>query len=153
MSLAPGGRIRGLLLAAPLLAVLPLLPLAPVQAARAPSGPHGEVSPAPRGAPSGLLPRPLPAAVVEDDAEETPPGAGALPPVRAKAPDGSLRAPARDSATGEETIQAVPFLVGSGLILLAVVLVFHRTLRADRLLEKARRSRRDRPRRQEPKGE
>ncbi|GHH71236.1 hypothetical protein GCM10017673_24400 [Streptosporangium violaceochromogenes] len=158
MSLAPGGRIRGLLLAASLLAVLPLSPPTQAQAARAPAGPYGEASPPTRAAPAGLLPSPPTAAVAEegDATRETPPGpdsfpagappgAGGLPAARAKAPDDASHAPARDSATGEEAIQAVPFLVGSGLILLAVVLVFRRTLHTDRLLEKARRSRPPRP--------
>ncbi|WP_271218364.1 hypothetical protein [Streptosporangium carneum] len=47
----------------------------------------------------------------------------------------------RSAGNGEESIQTVPFLVGSGLILLTVALVFHGTLHADRKMERTRRSR------------
>ncbi|MEV8639127.1 hypothetical protein AB0395_46465 [Streptosporangium sp. NPDC051023] len=54
---------------------------------------------------------------------------------------GALRDPARRHGGNEDAIQAGPFLIGSGVILLAVVLVFRGTLDADRRLERTRRSR------------
>ncbi|MEV7009033.1 hypothetical protein [Streptosporangium sp. NPDC051022] len=50
-------------------------------------------------------------------------------------------APARGAGSDEDAIQTVPFLVGSSVILLAVVLVFRGTLDADRRLERSRRYR------------
>ncbi|MFF0576736.1 hypothetical protein [Streptosporangium saharense] len=46
----------------------------------------------------------------------------------------------------EDAIQAVPFLIASGVILLAVVLVFRGTLRANLRAERSRRSRLERSR-------
>ncbi|MEU0520711.1 hypothetical protein [Streptosporangium sp. NPDC006007] len=64
---------------------------------------------------------------------------------RRNAPSRVLDVPARDPGTGEDALQTVPFLVGSGLILLVVAVLFRRTLVADRRLERARRSRPQQP--------
>ncbi|MFF4418005.1 hypothetical protein ACFYY8_36235 [Streptosporangium sp. NPDC001559] len=59
-----------------------------------------------------------------------------------------LRKPSeKPEESGEDAIPAVPFLVGSGMILLAVALLFRGTLRADLRAERNRRSRLERSRR------
>ncbi|MEV4095528.1 hypothetical protein [Streptosporangium saharense] len=53
----------------------------------------------------------------------------------------------------EDALQAVPFLIASGVILLAVVLVFRGTLRANLRAERSRRSRIERSRQRPDPGE
>lgn len=90
--------------------------------------------------------------IISRNPESTPPsavpaGAGSAGDAMAtsgthrNAPSRVLDVPARDPGTGEDAVQTVPFLVGSGLILLVVAVLFRRTLVADRRLERARRSR------------
>lgn len=151
----PDNRLRTLILVAPLLMTVPVLPSGPaavsVEGAVSPdrgTPPEaaknefsGKILESSFGIPQGPIPRVIPPSGVTDLAVSVP-GYGAAD-----------RWNPSEEVDEEDALQAVPFLIASGVILLAVVLVFRGTLRANLRAERSRRSRLGRPRQRPGSGE